>query len=923
MAFSALMSRCIECGATLVKGQRYCGGCGVPSLPESEQPTTTGFNGAADVRRSHRPGSAPSRTTSDHGRFVPGTVLDDRYRILGLLGRGGMGEVYRADDLKLGQQVALKFLPEDFEQDPERLQRFLNEVKIARQITHPNVCRVYDVGEADGRHFLSMEYVDGEDLASLLRRIGRLPQDKAVQIGRQLCAGLAAAHDQGILHRDLKPANVMLDGRGRVRITDFGLSGLAEAFEGLELRAGTPAYMAPEQLAGREVSVRSDLYALGLVLYEIFTGRRAFAADSAAELVQRQESAPTTPSSLIEGLDPAVERIILRCLEVYPLHRPASALEVAAGLPGGDPLAAALAAGETPSPEMVANAVEPGALRPVVAVALLATALVLVIAAVLIRPVAFLHEQVPFEKPPQELLASAKTVLADLGYEDIPRYSYFGFRPNQELIEHIESSHPSPEAWTELADGTPPGILFWARFSPESLEPTDFHESYVTLTDPRYSPRGSVTVELDTLGHLVSLEITAPEFRGEMDGPPEPDWARVFELAGLAKADFVPAESVSIFRVHTDRVLAWRGPYPWFADEGEAVVEAGSLNGRLNFFQILGPHNTPDEMADSGESSSGLFMVANSLMILSVMVGAVLLARRNLAMGRGDRKGAARVAVLVFVLVVLTWLILGVKLRETSLDHLTSSLVFGRVLGHGLVHATLFWLFYVALEPYVRRIWPQTLVSWTRLLRGRLRDPMVGRDILVGGVAAGLIAGVLPWIDRWIELKVIGQSSAPIVGHLSWSLSLVPMDWVGSMILNIYNQLFVSALVLTFLVLLGILLRRRWLAVVAFFVIYLAIDLLGRISSPPNSMAAVALGMSISLAIGIIMVITLLRFGLLAGMVSSCMLPILGGFLFTFDLSRWYASGSLIVLAVVLGTLAYGFVISLGGQRLFSDPFET
>ena len=164
----------------------------------------------------------------DHGRFAPGDLVAERYRIVGLLGRGGMGEVYRADDLRLGQPVALKFLPATLARDPMQLARFHAEVRLARQVSHPNVCRVYDIGEADGRHFLSMEYVDGEDLASLLRRIGRLPQDKAVEIARQLCAGLAAAHERGVLHRDLKPANVMLDGRGQVRITDFGLAALAD-----------------------------------------------------------------------------------------------------------------------------------------------------------------------------------------------------------------------------------------------------------------------------------------------------------------------------------------------------------------------------------------------------------------------------------------------------------------------------------------------------------------------------------------------------------------------------------------------------------------------------------------------------------------------------------------------------------------------
>src|SRR5208282_1618015 len=156
-------------------------------------------------------------------RFAPGTVIDERYRIVSLLGIGGMGEVYRADDLTLEQVVALKFLPKAFASDRDWLERFHNEVRMSRQVTHPNVCRIFDLGAIDGEQFITMEFVDGEDLSSLLRRIGRLPGDKALQIARQLCAGLAAAHDRGVLHRDLKPANVMIDGRGQVRITDFGI----------------------------------------------------------------------------------------------------------------------------------------------------------------------------------------------------------------------------------------------------------------------------------------------------------------------------------------------------------------------------------------------------------------------------------------------------------------------------------------------------------------------------------------------------------------------------------------------------------------------------------------------------------------------------------------------------------------------------
>ncbi|HEX5109092.1 MAG TPA: serine/threonine-protein kinase [Vicinamibacterales bacterium] len=215
-----------------------------------------------------RVGRLVSSDSIPAGGFTPGRILADRYRIIGLLGRGGMGEVYRADDLKLGQAVALKFLPRALADDPVRRERFFAEVRITRQVSHPNICRVYDIAEVEGHHFLSMEYIDGEDLASLIKRIGYLPNEKALDVARQLAAGLSAAHERGVLHRDLKPANVMVDGHGRVRITDFGLA-IASDDEQAGDTSGTPAYMAPEQLAGKGATVRSDIYAFGLILYEI------------------------------------------------------------------------------------------------------------------------------------------------------------------------------------------------------------------------------------------------------------------------------------------------------------------------------------------------------------------------------------------------------------------------------------------------------------------------------------------------------------------------------------------------------------------------------------------------------------------------------------------------------------------------------
>ncbi len=306
--------------------------------------------------------SAPSHPI-DPAAFTPGTVLADRYRIVSMLGRGGMGEVYRADDLRLNQQVALKFLPASLEHDPAARERLLAEVRNARTVSHPNVCRVYDVGEVRGRYFLTMEYIDGEDLASLLRRVGRLSPVKALEIARQLLAGLATAHECGLLHRDLKPANVMVDGQGRAHITDFGLS--VEMADGKSPgdAAGTVAYMAPERFAGQPATVQSDLYALGLVLYETCTGQPALRSTTIEGWrLAHSDSTPTAPSSIVTEIDRALERAILWCLEKDPARRPASASRLAAALPGGDPLAAMIAAGETPSPELVAASGEEGTL---------------------------------------------------------------------------------------------------------------------------------------------------------------------------------------------------------------------------------------------------------------------------------------------------------------------------------------------------------------------------------------------------------------------------------------------------------------------------------------------------------------------------------------------------------------------------------
>jgi len=254
-------------------------------------------------------------------RFAAGEVFAGRYRIVSCLGRGGMGEVYRADDVTLDVPVALKFLRVE---GSRHLEGLLNEVRLMREVSHPAVCRVFDVGEAEGQTFFTMEHIEGGDLASQLRRIGRLPASKVLELAGELCAGLAAAHERGVLHRDLKPANIMVDAEGHARIMDFGIAIRDGMQDGIP--AGTPAYMAPEQLLpGGEATEQADLYALGLVLYELLTGRPVFAATAVAERRKLQGSAPKPPSTWAAEIDPRLEGVILHTLREDPRERPSSA----------------------------------------------------------------------------------------------------------------------------------------------------------------------------------------------------------------------------------------------------------------------------------------------------------------------------------------------------------------------------------------------------------------------------------------------------------------------------------------------------------------------------------------------------------------------------------------------------------------------
>ncbi len=844
-------------------------------------------------------GRLASSDSIEAGGFTPGTILAERYRVIGLIGRGGMGEVFRADDLKLGQPVALKFLPKHLSGNQERLDRFFAEVRNARQVAHPNVCRVYDIGEVDGVNFLSMEYVDGEDLASLLKRIGRLPPDKALDLSRQLCAGLAAAHDRGILHRDLKPANVMVDGRGRARIMDFGLAVAAGEGAADGETSGTPAYMAPEQCAGQGASVRSDLYSLGLVLYELSTGKRAFDAVTMAGYRRKHsEETPTRPSAVLPDFDPALEGVILRCIEKDPARRPSSASQVAAALPGGDPLAAALAAGETPSPEMVAAAGQRGGVEPRVVRRLLLGLAAALVLSLLLTPRANIASFVGLEKSPEVLRERAREVLRSAGLTSKPVDFAQTFRTNNDFLD-----------WAAAHGGFRSGldrdaVVFSYRQAQSTLIPLDRITGpepgpRVTDLDPAPVEAGMAQVGLDPRGRLVRLEIVPPEHETESGAAAETDWGSLFREAGLDMNRFTPAEPRWTPRSFAGVRAAWEGPHP----ERPGVtmrVEAASYRGRPVSFLWLGPWSRPSREAPVIPTGFAVW----SAMLVVMLLGAGWLARANLRAGRGDRRGAMRLALTAFVAGCAMW-VLGAH-------HSGGGLYEGWNLIGGFSNAAAFsagiWLIYVALEPFARRRWPEMLISWTRVLSGSWRDPLVGRDLLIGtaiGTTAGLLLGPLRVLLPAL-LRVQGRPPHPF-DETSANTPALAVAWLIS---NFVNSILWILAIVFFLVVVRIVVRRGWIAGVVVGLIFTAVYL-------GDAPAAVILPLA-ALSVGLLMAVTI-RYGVLAAIVAEACRRILGYRIYSLDPSSWLFYAGMLAVAALVALAFWATKSALAGQPLFGD----
>ena len=818
-------------------------------------------------------------------------MLAGRFRIIALAGKGGMGEVYRAEDVKLGQQVALKFLPESVGSDPAKLARLYDEVRLGRQVSHPNVSRLYDVNEWDGHHFISMEYIDGEDLASLLRRIGSLPPAKALDVARDICAGLAAAHSLGIIHRDLKPANVMIDGKGAARITDFGLAALADDLSARREIAGTPAYMAPEQLAGQETTARTDLYALGLLLYEIFTGKRLFQATTLGEIIAQHETPRShSVSQETKDIDPAVQRVILRCLEEKPEARPPSIHSVIASLPGGDPLQAALDAGETPSPEMVAAAGERGELRPAVALALLAAMILLVLMNAALSKKAMLYGRVTLPKTPDVLVHRAREVLAMAGYPQPPVDVAYNFGWNNDYFE-------SDRAGSESVDDVRPSpVVFYYRESPRELMAVR-DERRVTSYDPPLTVSGMGSVELDPAGRLIRMTVVPPEFEAPPAQTGDVDWLRFVSAAAIDAATLRPVAPVWRAPVDSDRKQAWEARY---AEQPEVPVrvEVASHHGRPVWFSVIPPWQKADRTTYVGAPpSERVARVVIPFVGVLVVWAALYLALRNVRRSRSDRRGAMRLAI--------AFGILNLVARGLRADHVWNVeeefVIFTAVFAEAVVNGLIMWLVYVAIEPYFRRRWPRLLISWSRLVGARFRDPMVGRDILIGSVAGAAWAAL-----EKVAIVAPGWLGLPLLEPVrTYFTALTEIRHVGYLVFNLLHFAIFSALIAAFVFLLVHIVTRSGVAALGLLTAFL-VATTGNFSSPWQAAAGV---------IGAIAVVIVFRsFGLLAMAAVFVTNLIIGNAPMTLDTTVWYFGRSLFLMALMVGLAAWACWVALAAQ---------
>lgn len=747
--------------------------------------------------------------------------LGRRYRVDCLVATGGMGHVYRAWDTVLETRVAVK-VPRASRPDAALLRRRLRrEVRLAQQVSHPNVCRIFDitVDEELDLTLLSMQYVDGETLHELLPA-GEPAERERPRIAAEICRGLEAIHEQGLIHRDLKPANVMIDRTGRALILDFGLADEVEART--NPRSGTPTYLAPEQRDGREVSQASDLYALGLVLYQLFTGKYPDPRAATAQLEAILEDAQSLPGELRKSaIEPPLARQLLRCLAEAPDRRPGSVEEVARALPSPPPM-----------PTEVEHLLAQPRPRPSRTLAWcwwLATLVGLALVAFGSR-----HTQ-PSRAAlaglaPDELTSRAREIVGELGFDGGSGERRTGF----------VYSHPATEHGVDGFEA----VRFGYRQRPAPLMRWRQSRIFRAYDDPPFVVPGEVGVQLDPHGRLVRLD--APR-----EGRP----------AGLRRfptgAADVPAAAVS--------------------PPGASAV--GTLVYGVGFGGVL--------------------------------LGVLWLARRRLCDQLADRPAAYRLAIFVLVLRTFAGLVAAPHRWGPAELELVLS-----ILSRALLMAALVWVVYVALEPWVRFYSPERAASWVRVVYGRFVDPLVGRDLLAGGLFglavllwARLYALVLPRLGLPAPDPHRLSTLVGMVGQREIDLHVEAMGSlpraVGVAFYAASHAVLVSILLIGALVLLRRLLVKPWISRTVAFLLLVAL-LYPKAGHPALDLLAAAGTAGLLFA-------ALFRCGFLSFVTAMVFGWVLSSHPLTLDPSSWALAGATVPLVLALAIATWGLRASLAG----------
>jgi len=590
---------------------------------------------------------------------------------------------------------------------------------------------------------------------------------------------------------------------------------------------------------------------------------------------------PVAPSNLVPDIHPLAERAILRCLEQDPRDRPLSALAVALALPGGDPLAAALAAGETPSPEMVAAAPTGGSLRPAVAGACLAGVLLCLGGIVAMSGKVMAYRQVPLPHSPEVLAHRAGNLLAGLGYPEAPADRAYGWELHKGYYESLRAKGRSGNP----ADD-PPLYLFWYRQSPGRVTRTGRTEG------PQGPPRtpGEAYVVLTPEGHLYRLEIV-PDRNAAPAGPaPPPDWQALLRAAGLDPARLSPIPPIWPPAVFADARAAWRLRDP-------TRVQAAAYRGKPVSFEIVEPWHSP--AVPLLEPQTG--QVGHTLLVYGLaFLSAVPLAHKNLRLGRGDRRGARRLAVVGFSLLLIRWFLGGrhffdLKEVETLLEAAIFSLAGGALLWYG----------YIALEPAFRRRWPRRIISWSRLLAGNVRDPLVGRDILAGCLF-GLTVALLNCCWDLVESSFGGTPALrlitvePLLGFPG------VLSRFSASVLGMIQASFILALVF---LLLQVLLRKESRAFAGLAILYGTAGVFYTREHMPLWLMLIAVGLQLFL-----MFFAWARFGLLTDMSGRLVYVLALRYPLNLDLSVWYSEATLFAVLAIGGLALYGFAVSTASQ---------